>query len=512
MSANQDFSLSIKYSMPLIKNASFKQSVYFLISRLTNNKTFRETHRSINGSYLDKYITILKNPKFVAKACTNSTKDGKDYRLYNLTRNVTIPLHREFDTRSGRHHKYLYGVALHFKDKYSCRTFLDDLRVRPQDVIFAAYIASTQKYEVVLRFPKGVTPKQERQLICNLNFIFNNSENRYIGFDYSTNCRIPGTIYDRWFDPFSQKVIWNANDIRKSFHNTISFSEFMSNLFILRRKLINGNCSTKSPLTHFISNINLVPASFLRENLYIVNHYINELNPYKRKDARKDWKFAAEQYLNEILGKYKYIRNNIGKELERAQELAISESTNVQINQRMIDDSKKNVENYKAKSILTAQEQYYLKTDIENIEIYTKIRNKYIDEVKESVKNRFYKNIDDKTAMYFSKKEAELFINSLNLKTKISAVKLRKLVLKKMIELNLLTIKEEYRSKVSCRKYSINSYIKDFYNIIKDKLNSFIFYINNYYMLQNTSSDKISIDSDLGQIRVLMDTYRAPPD
>lgn len=510
MSDNTNFNQSIKYAFPLIRNAGFKKSLYFLVSRLTNNKSIRENHYSKPEAPLYKFFTIFRDVSTCKKNYSKSTKNGKDFHLYNLNKTAQIPLYRDYFTNSGRAVRYYNGISFRFNNKESCYNFLKILKIRPEHVCFAAYIEKLKQYEVVLRFSEGITPKQKDNIISITNEIFNRSELAYKDSTISSDCYIPSTIYDRWFDPFKKRVLWKIDDIRKTFANQVSFCNVVKELLIYRNKL-RRNWDSGCRINYFISNIDKLSREKLRENLYIVNHYINKSNPYVRKDARKDWKFAAEQYLNEVIGKIKYHINMYRDKIDNARDYVIEHpSADMNIYMKNIDECKRRIEIAKSKS----NNELSIKWDLENIEIYKNAYDKHLNEAIESRKNLIKSEANKYLSVFYSKKETIKFVEKLNIKTKVSAIKLRKIVLSELCKLGIIEIENEYRSKVFCRSYKVlkDSFTK-FYSFIYNKIKLFYFiYFNKYnYMLQNcmkTSGNKLI---DLMAISKIMGDISDPP-
>lgn len=421
----QNFNQSIKYAMPLIKNSVFKNNVYFLISRLMNDKAVRTTHCTKEGRKLYPSLTILRTYESCTKDYKNSTKGGNDFHLANLNKSAFIYTHRKLRAKEdNKEFEVWNGFSIFAPNKYVLKGFLKELKITKNDITYAGWLNSRKQYVVGIRFDRSLYKPQEKIFLDILVAVGNQLvKTRYKDVRVEKDeFHIPATIYDRWYDPFKQKVLWNPKEIALTFKNTLNVEKFLKTCYIKLDQYNILHTKSSSLINYFISNKDRISDDKKRENLYIVNHYINVENPYKRKNARKDWKFAAEEYLNEVLGKIKY---------------------KMCLYKRDLDNS----------------EQEYDKP-----------------------------KLDDYLSLYFSKKEAELFIDSLKLKTKISAVKLRKIILDKLVEFGILDIVEEYKRKLVCRKFKVNKdrFIK-FYKSVYNMIYSFLFYLIKYnYMLKNS--------------------------
>lgn len=500
----QNFNQSIKYFMPLIDNLSFKNSVYFLISRLINKKDVRKTRFSRSNKPVGTYFTILRPGYTCKKNYAKSKTSTTDFHLHNLDLNIPITMSRSFTTKYGKEIEYFFGTAFWFNNKESCYSFLKQLKISKDEVIFSAYIAKFNMYEVVLRFSNSLTPKQSQNIINIANTIFDRCKNSYKNSIATNYCYIPSSIYDRWFDPFSKTTIWDSKIITKTFRNSTNFQKIVKNLLIWKCQLQYNFISKDSRINYFISNKNRLSPEKIRQNLFIVNHYLKDKNPYKRKDARKDWKFAAEAYLNEVIGKLKYNFDMYNYELVHARDYMIEHPNSIMsIRLNYINNCKERIK------LASYDKNVNVKLEEENIQIYTKAYNKYLDEAVIERKNLLKSNLKERFTLFFSKKETENFVKSLNLKTKISAVKLRKIVLDKLCELGIFRVEREYRSKVFCRLYFVlKDKFLEFYSKISSNLKYFIFYYKFIYMLQNkfsAFSDKvISISLPKGISRYIL--------
>lgn len=465
----QNFNKSIKYTYHLHDvNPSFVYSVYFLISRLNNNKNIRITHKGKNGQPFSNYITILKSQESLRN---KNIKDGKDYSYYNLTRNIAIPLYRDLSKNPKKSWLRHFGISLYFKNKYTCKEFLKEVGIRKEDVIFGAYLAKFKAYEVVLRFEDGVTKESFDWFSKKFNLL-KSTNLRYKNVGIHDFCYIPGTIYDRWFDPFTGKTQWNSKVIVKSFRNVIKNSDLAKKLINSTKKYeVYGEKYANSRVNYFISNNNRLSTEMIRSNLYIVNRYLQEKNPYKINSCRKDWKYAAEMYLNEVIGKVLYRRA------------------------KYIEESSKDVN-----------------------------KDNYGDDINEICKALDFRTdqriINKFHEVFFSKREAELFIKSLNLSTKINVLKLRKVVLDFLTEHNILETDNNYKRKVTCRSFSFNRDIANkFYLEILEILNSFSNLFFSFsdkkkiiYMLEN-KSDQINETKGLtNNFSTNTDKISGPPD
>ena len=464
----EDFDRSIYYAYHLYDtNPRFLDNVYFLLSRLVNKKRVREYHCNEKNFYFDRIITALKDRKTIKPDYKPALKDGKDYRYRNLIQTTGIPMRR----KNGKK-EFFFGVAFYFNNKEACKYFLQEFNIKKTNVAFSAYIDHLKKYEVVFRFTNGVTEKQLSNLMYQANFVLEKNSGFYKDYLISNKCYLASTIHDRWFNPFKGKTMWNSKIIANSFNKTIDFSEFMKNIFIAKKKYTYEQIvPTSRPIT-FISNKNKLPNSILRENLYITNHFLQDMNPYKSSRCRKDWKLAAEAFLNEVIGKFVYKKHEV---------------ENYKQSDRILDEEKNNsvyiYKNY-AKDALAYNNEY----SEENYKIYMKCARNFAIE---GVDNRIDKNPDLLNHLFFSKHELKLFINSLNLSTKINALKLRKVVLDKLVKLGILTTDGKYRVKCFCKSYKlVRDNAKAFYDKVKFNISNSLVVLSLsllkiYYMLEN---------------------------
>lgn len=530
MSNTQNFNQSIKYSFPLIGNKSFKKSVYFLLSRLRNNKKLREfePYSDLDKFYF-KNLTILRDIKTCKKTYDKAAKDDTDFHLHNLNLSSPISMWRTYTTRYGDELTRYYGISLWFKNKETCHNFLKTLNIHRDEVCFAGYIDKYKAYEVVLRFSEGVTKNQIDNLLNIVLELYKRNPALYKNSKAGYSCVIPSTIYDRWFNPFDQKVLWKANEIRKTFGNTVNFRVVVKNALIYRyreRKNRRVESTSYGPIysggsaiNYFISNKDRLPIDKIRENIYFVNHYLADKNPYKRKNARKDWKFAAEEYLNEIIGKILYKVDEYNEDIKSIKDVLLEHPTvDMETYGELIEDSKQKLVSYEAKLKMNPGDsdlERWVKFSADNIRLYSEIYdqkfNEAIEERKNLLKSRF--NVNNIT-LFFSLKETKKFVEKLNLKTKISAIKLRKIVLDEFVKLNLFEVSEEYRSKVFCRQYLVlRKSIVNFYNKINTNLKYLLFIFKKFnYMLQNSISTKSLNYIGLVTNKIVLEKIFGPPD
>lgn len=570
----QDFNQSLKYALHLRKaDPYFIEHMYYLISKILHYKKIREhdehwNHRKSNGRYYNEKFTCLKPIKYLLNKDTSATKDGKDYRLYNLTLPTKLDTYRTFTSSDGKELLLFYGFSLWFKNKIAAKDCIKELGIKKSEIFFSGWIDKHKRYEVAFVFKSSIFKEQFDCLEGKFISFFERNRLRYNGI-IRRFINVPSSIYDRWYDLFAQKVMNNSKEIRTKTGKSIDYQTLIIRLNPIVSKY-EKNSKSYSRINYFISNQRYVD-KIRDKTLYITNHYINKYNPYKTKDTRKDWKFAAEQYLNEILGKFKYhqelyrdelknadcneltdlnsftndkcakfedytkgmwgkasdmwhlldetrfsIEDKVSKwkkEIEKYSNLLIkdiSERTLDEVNE--LNKVKLNEENetqYIENNLQHAKEalDFYL----DEIEMNKKKLNEYVKNEVKKAKIKIKANKDNYLALFFSKKETELFIRNLNLKTKISAKKLRKIVLDELCRLDLLVTDGTYEVRKSCRVFHLkNDKFKSLFNRIKKYItNNFVFY--NIFSRQNDYSNSLLKLIEIGKINSFILRFHYPP-
>ena len=543
LETNSDFLRSIKYFYTVRDSVNnYAYNLRYLHSRMTllpydESKNFYKNHTGF------KTTESLKN-------------QNKDYALYNLTRCFVDSSMISIKTNTGKDFQGCNTICFMFSSKTGLANFMKDFRFSHDEVAYGFFIKGfNKKYPNTFAYGIQVCIKtthknQINYLLKQYNNFFN-STNRYNIAAAKASVVIPSSIHDRWFDPFKLKVIWSAKEILQvdkehSRSKNLELKDLYCKLnpFVKQYKTHYKQSKYSRP-NNFISNKDNVELDLCKSNTFIVNHYLMHKNPYKRAQARKDWKFAAEEFLNEFLGKYMYKQNNVNKLIdeERLKEEFDQRSTEKRNLDEIIaykDKYQKDVDLYKyklehvedivrenyrksrdehrnryAEQIKSGEvydlddepNQNYLDRHIaehrnefqnklkeaefrlscsdQNIEIQKNTYNKLLDNHIQSIKSSIMNNLDSYLNIQFSKAEIRSFLSSLNIKTKIDYNKFKKTMIDVLLELNFIENKDSfnYKPKITCRTYFVKKdFVEKFYEKIKDRLRfCFNIIFNNLY-------------------------------
>ena len=503
------FKQSIKYSFQLREAPFYAYYMRQLVASFLGMKV-ENFHPKYKLAFTDAYK--LRHCKSVKpeKNADYTLKNLTDYCVFEPTRVIEIPSNKKYKTAT-----IVTGFSLAFKNKTACKDFLKFMNIKPEDVFVASWIDKAKRYNVSFRFKKSLFEAQYKHFKNAFEQVTTFYENRY-KVKFSDKVAIPSSIYDRWFDPFTGKTLWNTKEILSKTKHKLDIDKVYKQLSIAINRINSCSTNGNSCVNYFIENSSKIAnkKDLLRQNLYIVNHYINEKNPYKRRDARRDWKFAAEQYLNEVLAKFYYKNtlyknefNSVYDNICKTDPAICSRIQSIESTQDLIDNTKGLMNRYKDVLAIDPAERTrddYLKAGLmyrdqfnnETIEKRIKDFERSIENLLENVKrdeewikknteskvkekqDLIKKNKDSYLLTFFSKKETELFLRKLNLKTKIVASKLRKAILDFMLNNSLIEIKEDYVLKTKCRLFKLcPDSCRRFYHFISKKIK----YISKYY-------------------------------
>lgn len=504
-----DFKQSMKYAFQLRKDKYYVSYIKQLVGCLKNMKPDDVKLKYTPTAFKDSYL--------LAHSQKIDPEQNTDYTLHNLTSSSGCIPSRKVTVKKKEKSievPVYTGFSLTFKNKTACKDFLKMMNIKPSEIFLAAWIDKTKTYSVSFRFTNTIFLAQYNRFVEALKNVVEFYKIRY-GVSFSEYVLIPSSIYDRWFDPFSGKVLWDMKKIRHKTNHKIELQKLYNSINSISYRIKSNNTSQWSCINYYIENRNRIPRSskLLRENLYVVNHFINSKNPYKSRDARRDWKYAAEQYLNEIIGKFTYKQDLYNEAFNSLEEEAYEKSNDVRIHLETIRSCKGYIESFqnKIETIKRVQKKNledWTEKDRIDVGLYSarmderikhfetldsKIRycenkieinheeieftNKFVkQEVDKYVKRHqiiMEENKDRLLSTFFSKKEIELFLRKLNLKTKIVPAKLRKVIIDFMLENNLITKTADSLMKVKCREFKLNidacsEFYKKIFSLIED--------------------------------------------
>lgn len=542
-----NFNYSIKYAFDIRDSVeNYSHRLRCLYSYITHDK-FQ------NSKDFYKKYTAFKDTNLIKSQYDNEVVKNSehDYRYYNLTRQFiesTI-----LEPKPG--YKVVNSLAFLFKSKQGMRNFIKDMRFT-KDQIPYGFCCKTKKslfFGFQLILDKGLHINLAKKIIEKITNGFLNKTDRYGKVHIFTTIVMPSSIYEHWIDPFTGKIITDLSNILcgdriQDFEEKFSKISLKDLLFTVEPYIKQFNLhqrAKKSRSLDFISNRDGIGKSFLRCNTYLVNHFMMQKNPYVRAQARKDWKFAAETFISEIFGKYKYRYNKhnekysesiLKEEFDRTSDIADTirmKEDCVTSHQNSIKYHEKAIEEYKERIIKQPEfinafnkyikdnqdsldrEKMKLGWSLEDLE---KLKVKYDEELKIYLANKKeeYENTKEEAlGLQFSKAEVRSFIRSLNLKTKIDCNKFRKKVLDTLLELNILSTDFRYQMKLTCRTYKFNfDWLKKLYKEFLKKIdfNYIILYFNTYIMLENVLFvEKIKNKMKQNSRKLLERRSAAPP-
>ena len=573
----------------------FKHSIYIA-------RKLRSGCESYEAKYKKIISAIHPNPiryKFIPTGLWSEAElkiplEPDEYRLFKL--NVRCRL--EYKDRVK--HNY---IMLGFDTKHQLHAFLQDFHIHKNQVALCFWnyepkrdehneIVSAGNYKLVLKIPglfKTTISKFQKELkdYCNryTQYVYNNIKL----YDY---VQLASSIHDRWFDPFKMEKIYNFDQVYNSFMDAKPYN-FVKISRTIQHKIDNYISRRSHSSNNFISNISI--AAYNKEKLNdalnfstsFYYRYLEKHNPYKLAAFRKDWKFAAEQFVLEVIGKHLYYQNKIATEdlysckrqdyenltyTDRPGSIAklYNQFKSKEELDRHIKGLYEEKEELKKELDKVVEEDKSYRKEIEKkyrygeIEffgefmedendrkltqealdyqkVYEEKKKEYESKIKklenEVSSNRsqikfytdnywekhrkYHKEVEDlKYEIYglvFSKREMDLFIESLKLKTKINGCKLRKIVLDVLTELNMLETRGDYSWKKSlCRKYLFNIDItSSMINMMKHlkKVSTVLFEIlSNGIKLENLVCRISAKVSDFPSSDKISFMYYRPPD
>ena len=296
---NSNFSKSIKYFYAV------RDSVPSYVNEIT--RLYQELTKKSYKDYkvLNQHITAFMSTQY----CRNqegAVKDGKDYRLYNLKKS------RLLNTRCQISKSFVVdnAIAFYFKNATCMHDFIKDMRFKKDEIVYSAWSDPLKLYTFVVKFEKGVHINKLKifRRKCGKMMYYSN---RYGSWGVETKIALASSIYDRWFDPFAKKVIWDAKKVFEHARNAkaLTLNDLYKRIEPYIAQYESYNKVAKSRSSNFISNDKKTPLLAKRCNTYIINKFVEKYNPYKRSQTRKDWKYAAECFMNEFIGKILYIRS-----------------------------------------------------------------------------------------------------------------------------------------------------------------------------------------------------------
>ena len=440
-------------------------------------------------------------------------------------------------------------VMLGFDNRHQLRAFLKDFSIHQNDVAFCFWHNNPQKdennevisqgnYKVVIR----INPLYKVTLL-KLQEKFDEYTKNYAKWSYGhitvyDDIQLASSIHDRWFDPFKMETIREFDVIYNAFMRTCEKKKLykLDSLFRIIDKRIYDNfsrCSKQS--NRFISNISCITsvigdsfAKKLATSLYY--RYLERLNPYKIAKYRKDWKFAAEQFILEVFAKHIYYKKCLATNPSIHQTLENDISSLTWQRDYLLKDI--NPDNKDELNAFVEKLDREIKSDEDEIpqlqtimykmmeriffpskeaeekhlKEYHEIRNRKIKLEKELngkkdqlkyyrdgyyekhyryVFNKFEELEFEKYGLFISKKEVQMFIDTLNLSTKINACKLRKTVLDVFVSEGFMKKSKDYSIyNCVCRRYIFNS---DLMNKLIETFRSLLSSVNIVckYTLQN---------------------------
>ena len=297
--SNNNFNQSINYFYTVRDSVSNYEKRY---AALLHNLT-RHTYQDVRKGKADYKITALVSSDYLRNQ-TRAVKDGKDYRVYNLLKNAhmktTVKIKDKFNV--------VNSLTFGFKNKFCMKDFIKDMGFKKDEIVCAGWLNDEKLYCFIIKFDKGIPDYKLKgfKTVCGKLQYYSK---RYGEWGIIERVYIPSTIHDRWYDAFALKMIWDANTVfdhaarAKALTLDELYKRFNPQLNKAELYYNSKACS------NFISNSDRITVNSKKVNTYIVNHYLNNYNPYKKTNCRKDWKLAAEAFLNEFCGKVNYNLN-----------------------------------------------------------------------------------------------------------------------------------------------------------------------------------------------------------
>ena len=543
-----DFNYSIKYAFDIRDSVeNYSHRLRCLYSYITHDK-FQ------NSKDFYKKYTAFKDTNLIKSQYDNEVVKNSehDYRYYNLTR----PFVKSAILEPKPGYKVINTLTFAFTSKQGMRNFIKDMRFTKDQIPygFCRKVNGKPVFTFPIVFDKGLHINVANKIIEKIITQFLNRTDRYGKVHISTNINMPSSIYEHWIDPFTGKIITDLSKILcgdriQDFEEKFSKISLKDLLFAVEPYIKQFNLhqrAKKSRSLDFISNREGIDKNFLRCNTYLVNHFMMQKNPYIRAQARKDWKFAAETFIAEVFGKYKYRCNKhnekyservLKDEFDRTSDVAdtirikedcvISHQNSIKFYEKEIEKNKELIIKYpdsikkfnsdiKNHQDAIDREKMKLGWSLEDLE---KLKVRYNEELKTYLANKKEEcenTKEEALGLQFSKAEIKSFIRSLNLKTKIDCNKFRKKVLDTLLELKILSTDFRYQIKLTCRTYKLDfQWIKKLYKEFLKKIDFYfniILYLNTYIMLENVLFvEKVKNKMRVNSRKLLERRLSAPP-
>lgn len=253
--------------------------------------------------YFDRFLTAFKSTTFL-KNQQDAVKDGKDYRVYNLTRAAKA---KNVENKINKTFSVVNSLQFNFKNAACMKDFIKDFGFKKDEIVYSCWTDKNKLYSFTIKFDKGVHINQAKLFIRKCKTIFDNSR-RYGSWGVDTCILLPSSIHDRWFDAFKQKTIWDVKPVfeKAKSAKALDLCTLYKRFEPYLSQYNSYNIRNSSRCSNYIANGKNIRIENKRCNTYIVNHFLDFYNPYKRNCNRKDWKFAVESYLNEFLGRINY--------------------------------------------------------------------------------------------------------------------------------------------------------------------------------------------------------------
>lgn len=527
-----NFNRSIKYTFTVRDSVDgYTNKLKYLYS-IINCIPIKKT----NDFY--KYYTAFKSDSSLR---TQKDELIQKYQNYNLTRNFKI----SSIVKAKEDFEVVNTISFIFSNKEGMKDFLRDFRFNKDDVVYGFFIKNiirtkTHCYGFQIAFDKGIHKNKALKLQETYNNFFAKT-NRYGKAKLLLDMILPSAIHDRWVDPFTAKTIYDVKGILDYDYKTnpkqLNYQEFYNKINPYLKQFEAHFRYKNSRPQDFISNKDCFDSKILKINTYIVNHYMQHKNPYKRSQAKKDWKYAAEQFLAEVFGKAQYHLNLHNSKYNYSvlkEEFDRNSTTAKSLNdyKRLAEDHRnaiksieKEIELLKLDNKVIEIESLTNKLETEkcrlgwNLEDIERHQKQYDIELehfllskKEEKKQNEYKAFN----LQFSKAEVRSFIKSLNIKTKIDHNLFRKKMLDGLMELNFLESDFTYKPKITCRTYKLKiDFVRNMYSKIKEVLeicfNIFNLRFISIIMLKNLYLDESIKLMMKTNRRRLSGVYRGPP-
>lgn len=295
------------------QNRIFTKSFFYNVD-LRSNDSYVDMYREMVSDIVGRDRIFKKKPTGLWSKdellLHNDPTKSDPYHNYYLT------LDCKLNFKPRQKHQY---IMLGFDTKYQVYSFLKDFHLDKKDVVFCFStneairdenhhkIDEAFVYKIVFKINPLYKTSIHTFAHSLIDYVNHFAKSVYGNVKVYNYIQLPSSIHDRWLDPFTFQKILDFSTIYNNYKKSepVSLGKILS---ICKAKIEHYVKNSSKSVSNFISNASQVKQTTHVDEFSTTFYYkyLQDKNPYKIAKFRKDWKFAAECFIKEVIGKYIY--------------------------------------------------------------------------------------------------------------------------------------------------------------------------------------------------------------